>query len=70
MRKLISAFRNFANALNNGAWYESYVHMRMGDAKNRAYQRVRLYKQMHNTGDKKIFVIAQRAIILGRKVIE
>jgi hypothetical protein len=44
--------------------------MRMGDAKNRAYQRVRLYKQVHNTGDKKIFVIAQRAIILGRKVIE
>jgi hypothetical protein len=43
--------------------------MRMGNAKNRADQHVRLYKQVHNTGDKEIFIIVQRAIILERKVI-
>ena len=70
MRKLIVAFGNFMNAPNNGAWYERYVYTRMGNAKNRAYERVRLYKQVHNTGDKEIFIIAQRAVILERKVIE
>jgi hypothetical protein len=44
--------------------------MRMGNAKNGAYQRVRLYKEVHNTGDKKMFILAQRAINLERKVIE
>ena len=44
--------------------------MRMGNAKNGACQRVRLYKQVHNTGDKKMFIIAQRAVILERKVVE
>jgi hypothetical protein len=70
MRKLIVAFRNSANAPNNGAWYERYVHMRICNAKNRTCHRVRLYKQVHNTGDKKIFIIVQRAIILEKKVIE
>jgi len=42
----------------------------MVNAKNRADQHVRLYKQEHNTGDKKIFIIAQRAVILERKVIQ
>jgi hypothetical protein len=68
--RLIVAFCSFANAPNNGALYDIYVHMRMGNAKNRAYQRVRLCKQVHNTGDKKIFSTAQKAIILEGKVIE
>jgi len=39
-------------------------------AKIRAYQSVWVDKQAHNTGDKKIFIIALRAIVLERKVIE
>jgi hypothetical protein len=42
----------------------------MGNAKYSTYKRLRLYKQVHFTGDKEMFIIAQRAIILGRKVIE
>jgi hypothetical protein len=70
MRKLTVALRNFVEVPNSGAWYERYVHMRMGNAKGRAYRRTRLYKQVHKTGDKRIFTIAQRAIILERKVVE
>jgi hypothetical protein len=69
-RKRIVAFRNFANAPINGSWHGSYVHMRVGNAKCSTYEPLRLCKQVHNAGDKEMFIIAQRAIILERKVIE
>ena len=42
-RKLIVAFRNFANTpKKNGDRYERHVHVRMGNAKNRTYKRVKV----------------------------